>query len=134
MKRKHLYTNILDTRFELFGDFKYEDEEEEEEAENFDKIIDNDLNDIDKLIKEIGILGDEDNVNEVESNDELGCISNSMGRDVSESYNYNNNYTIQLAFIGGLVFVTNLFIYLHYSQQYSKWEETNQKYLITWFD
>ena len=132
MKRKHLYTNILDTRFELFGDFKYEDEEEEEEAENFDKIIDNDLNDIDKLIKEIGILGDEDSVNEVESEYESGCISNSMGRDVSESYNY--NYTIQLAFIGGLVFVTNLFIYLHYSQQYSKWEETNQKYLITWFD
>ena len=131
MKRKHLYTNILDTRFELFGDFKYEDEDEEDD-ENFDKIIDKDLNDIDNLIKEIGILGDEDNVNEVESEYESGCISNSMGRDVSESENY--NYTIQLAFIGSLVFVTNLFIYLHYSQQYSKWEETNQKYLITWFD
>ena len=133
MKRKHLYTNILDTRFELFGDFKYEDEEEEDE-ENFDKIIDNDLNDIDKLIKEIGILGDEDSVNEVESEYELGCIINSSGKDVSESYNYNNNYTIQIAFIGGLVFVTNLFIYLHYSQQYSKWEETNQKYLLPWLD
>ena len=140
MKRKYLYTNILDTGFELFGDIKFEDDEE---SEDFDKIIDNDLNDIDRLIKEIDVLGygnlDEErngNSDEERNGDfdeerngneyELGDVS--IG--ISESY----NNTIQLAFIGGLVFVTNMFIYLHYSQEYSKWEETNQKYLLTWLD
>ena len=63
MKRKYLYNNILHNGFELFGDIKYEDDylNEYEEEEDFQKNINKDIEDIDRLVNELGILEEEEN-------------------------------------------------------------------------
>jgi hypothetical protein len=127
MKRKYLYNNILDNGFELFGDIKYEDDyfNEYEEEEDYEKNINKDIEDIDRLVNELGILEEEENEDTLKENS-----SDDETYSIKDKEIFSDN-TFYLGFIG-IVFVTNIFILLHYSQEYDKWEETNQKYLLTW--
>lgn len=127
MKRKYLYNNILHNGFELFGDIKYEDDylNEYEEEEDFQKNINKDIEDIDRLVNELGILEEEENEDNLKENSSDDDTYSFKDKEI-----FSDN-TLYLGFIG-IVFITNIFIFLHYSQEYDKWEETNQKYLLTW--
>ena len=112
MPRKYVCHNI-NPRYDIFGDIRYHDDEEEE---YLNQVIEDDINDINKLIDEIGYLDKE----EIAPTD----LKNSS----------DNNYSyldLDLGMIG-LFFFTNLFLFLYYSLEYDKWKETNEKYLLTW--
>ena len=112
MPRKYVYHNI-NPRYGIFGDIRYNDDEEEE---YLNQVIEDDIHDINNLIDEIGYLDKE----EIAATD----LKNSS----------DNNYSyldLDLGMIG-LFFFTNLFLFLYYSLEYDKWKETNEKYLLTW--
>lgn len=128
MPRKYVCHNI-NHRYGIFGDVRYEDDEEE----YLNKVIEDDINDINNLIDEIGYLDEEsknDSINDSMNNSNKNNESKSLGKklDVDNMYSY---LDLDLGFIG-LFFFTNLFLFLYYSLEYDKWKETNEKYLLTW--
>ena len=118
MPRKYVYHNI-NPRYCIFGDVRYEEDEEE----YLNKVIEDDINDINNLIDEIGYLDEE-------KERQKNILDNSSEKklDVDNMYSY---LDLDLGFIG-LFFFTNLFLFLYYSLEYDKWKETNEKYLLTW--
>ena len=124
MPRKYVCHNI-NPRYGIFGDVRYEDDEEEK---YLNQVIEDDINDINNLIDEIGYL-DEESKNDWKNerkNDSEGLAGKKL--DVDNIYSYMD---LDLGFIG-LFFFTNLFLFLYYSLEYDKWKETNEKYLLTW--
>lgn len=121
MPRKYVCHNI-NPRYGIFGDFRYDDEEEE----YLNQVIEDDINDINNLIDEIGYLDEEKEKRQ----------KNRLDNTVEKKLDVDNMYSclnidLDLGMIG-LFFFTNLFIFLYYSLEYDKWKETNEKYLLTW--
>ena len=127
MPRKYVYHNI-NPRYGIFGDVRYEDNYEEE---YLNQVIEDDMNDINNLIDEIGYLDEEnknDSMNYSNKKNKIYCENEMQRKKLDSMYSY---LDLDLGFIG-LFFFTNLFLFLYYSLEYDKWQETNEKYLLTW--